>query len=282
MFANKLFPIAFILLSIISCERLFDGDDSYVALEYTDFMKLSNDKIADSLGTILDVDPVIYNRVVSTEVLLHESFEWAVEEGYEYISDDSGKIIVWVDEEDNPYFVTYELRRNGTSEDWSYEKESVISEFTSNIERAGADLNDSHNLTAQNVAGFGDHWYRLRLSQAYNDTALEFPYFYSETESDTNKTNCLLVSRWYLNLNDVTYTLSDQVLKETAREYFEASEQVVSVQEELTMKGYHIINDRLCKKVGSAIIDEYGSTLDLYIDIQNGEVAEESYLLMRN
>jgi len=186
--------VIFILIFGIACEKALDN---YVHLEYTDFMKLSNDVIADSLATILNVAPVTYSQNVPVWELLHKTLVWVVKEGYKYIADDSAKIIVWVDEEDNPYFVTYELRRNGTSEDWSYEEDSIISEFTSNVEKAGVDLDCPHNLNLNKIAGFGDHWYELSLTQTYHDTAVKFPYFYSETESDTNKVNCLLVSRWY-------------------------------------------------------------------------------------
>ena len=121
-------------------------------------------------------------------------------------------------------------------------------------------------------------WYSLHLTQAYNDTTVSFPYFYSEVECDTNKVNLLLVNRWYTNLDDITDILSDQLLKEKAREYFENSEKVDSIPEELTVEGYHVIKDKLCRKIGSAIIDQYGSLLYLYIDVQNGEVIREEAL----
>lgn len=270
--------ILFVLLFSIACEEPLDN---YVELEYSDFMKLSNNEIADSLATILDVAPVTYNQIVSVSELLHLNYIWAVKEGYEYIANDSAKIIVWVNEENDPYFVTYELRRNGISEDWSYDEDSVISRFTSNLEKAGVDLNDYYNLTIQNVAGLGDCWYRLRLTQTYNDTAVVFPYFYSETESDTNKINCLLISRWYSNLDDITDTLSHETLKGIAREYFENSEEVISIPDTLIVKEYSIVKDKLCRQVGSAVIDEWGSTIDLYVDIQNGETVEKTYVRMR-
>jgi len=276
---KKFLIIVFILLFSIACEESLD---KYVTLEYSDFMKLSNDNIADSIATILDVQPVTYNQVVSVEKLFHDDLRWAVKEGHEYISNDSARVTVWVNEEDNPYYVTYELERGGTSEDWSYQEDSVISDFKSNIEKAGVDLSDTYDLTLNKVAGFGDHWYQLSLTQTYNDTVVAFPYFYSETESDTNKINLLLINRWYTNLDDITDILSDQALKEKAREYFEKSEKVVSIPDELTVKGYHIVKNKICRQVGSAVIDEWGSTLDLYIDVQNGEIVEEASFIMRD
>ncbi len=268
-----------LLFSIIACEESLD---KYVTPEYSDFMKLSNDNIADSLATILDVQPVTYNQVVSVEKLFHDDLRWAVKEGYEYISNDSARVTVWVNEEDNPYYVTYELERGGTSEDWSYQEDSVISDFKSNIEKAGVDLSDMYDLTLNKVAGFGDHWYQLSLTQTYQDTVVDFPYFYSETESDTNKVNLLLINRWYTNIDDITNVLPEQLLKEEAREYFENSEKVISIPDTLTVKGYNIVKDKLCRQVGSAEIDEWGSTLDLYIDVQNGEIVEETSFILRN
>ena len=122
----------------------------------------------------------------------------------------------------------------------------------------------------------------MSLTQTYNDTVVDFPYFYSETESDTAKINLLLISRWYNNLDDITNILPDQLLKEEAREYFENSEIVISIPDTLTIKGYNIVKDKLCRQVGSAVIDEWGSTLDVYIDVQNGEIVEEASFNMRD
>jgi len=86
----------------------------------------------------------------------------------------------------------------------------------------------------------------------------------------------------YTNLDDITDILSDQTLKEKAREYFENSEKVDSILENLTVEGYYVIKDKLCVEIGSAIIDEYGSRLYLYIDVQNGEVVGEEALYVRS
>lgn len=271
--------IIFLLLFSIACEEPLDN---YVSLEFGDFMDLPNDEIADSIAVILNVAPAVYNQIVSIGMLFHDDLKWAVKEGYEYISNDSARITVWVDEEDNPYYVTYELERNGSSEDWSYPEGSAISNFISNIEKAGVDLSYTDDVILNKVAGFGDHWYQLSLAQTYNDTVVDFPYFYSETESDTNKINLLLISRWYTNLDDIANVVPEQLLKEEARDYFENSEIVISIPDTLKVKGYNIVKDKLCRQVGSAVIDEWGSTLDLYIDVQNGEIVEEASLMMRD
>ena len=100
------------MLFSIACEETLDN---YVSLEFGDFMDLPNDEIADSIAVILNVAPVVYNQIVSIGMLFHDDLKWTVKEGYEYIANDTAKITVWVDEEDSPYYVTYELERN-TSE----------------------------------------------------------------------------------------------------------------------------------------------------------------------
>jgi hypothetical protein len=247
-------------------------------------MKLPNDEIADSLAKILNVAPVTYSQVVSSGVLINYYIYWDVRKGYEYIANDSAKITVWVDEEDNPCYVAYELERWGTSKDWSYPEDSVISEFKSTIEKAGGNLVVSYDITLNKYAMRYNHWYELYLSQTYNGIVIGFPdfigypYFYSETESDTSKVNFLIISRWYTNLNDITDTLSDDELKYLASMYFKYDKGINSIPDELGVVGYYIIKDKLCRRVGSAVTDEYGSTLDLYIDVQNGEVLGEHAL----
>ncbi len=273
--------IIFILLFSIFCEKRLDTDDNYVYLEYSDFMKSSPDKIADSLATILNVAPATYNRTVSSGMLFSYYINWDVRKGYEYIANDSAKITVWVDEADNPCYVTYESERWGTSKDWSYAEDSVISDFKSIIEKAGGDLIFAHDLKLNKRAGRDDHWYELYLSQTYHDTVIGssdfigYPYFYSETESDTSKVNFLIISRWYTNLNDITETLSDYELKYMASMYFKYHKGINSIPDKLGVVGYYIIKDKLCRRVGSVVTDEWGSTLDLFIDVQNGEVIGE-------
>lgn len=271
-----------LLFFFINCENKDDVNNpnlqnNYVTLEHNEFMKLSNDKIADSLAVILDVSPVTYNQVVSIGMLFHDNLKWAVKEGYEYIANNGAKITIWVDDNNNPYYVTYLLKRGGTSSSWTCEQELVISDFISNIEKSGGNLTGSENIVINKMNIYG-HYHELYLTQSYNDTCVNFPYFFSEVEGDTNKVNLLLINRWYNNLNDIKNTVSDEILREKAREYFEASEKVISIRDELTINGYYIIKNKLCRKVGSALIDEWGSTLDLYVDIQNGEIVEETEL----
>jgi len=39
---------------------------------------------------------------------------------------------------------------------------------------------------------------------------------------------------------------------------------------------------RLCKRIGGAPVDEWGTTLYLYLDVQNGEVVDMERLFVDN
>ncbi len=269
-----------VIFMLVSCMVSEEPLDNYVHLEYNDFMKLSNDEIADSLAIILNVAPVTYNKVVSIGMFFFDNLKWAIEEGHEYIAEDSAKIIVWVDEEESPCYVTYDFKRIWfwSGGNWTYDEDSVVLEFKSNLEKTGVDLNYPYDLRISKNENFGAHWYRLHINQIYIDSVVHFPVFYGESDSDINKVYRLLVSRWYTNLDDITDTLSEQALKDKAGEYFENSGEVISISDELAIMGYKIVKDKLCRKIGSAVIDEYGSELYLYIDVQNGEVIREEAL----
>lgn len=285
MIKNNIIKNQFFILIIIAsiifigCDNYEDSIDKYITLEYTEFMHLSYDEIADSVRSVFKLDSIEFNQKVSIGFLFHDNLKWVVKEGYEYIANNGAKITIWVDDTNNPYYVTYQLQRGGTSTDWSFEEDSACLVFKSNVEKTGGSLTDSDCIVL-NQWGTKLHpnryFYELYLTQSYQDTCVNYPYFFSEVESDTNKVNLLLVNRWYKNLDDIKNTFSNEKIIEKAKEYFETSEKVISIMDELTIDGYYIIKDKLCRKVGSAIIDEWGSSLDLYVDIQNGEVIGET------
>jgi len=75
-------------------------------------------------------------------------------------------------------------------------------------------------------------------------------------------------------LSEIENVLSYDDLNVIAIDYYRANDEVISLPDSIRILGLYIINDMLCKKVGSAIIDEWGSTLDLFIDIQTGEIVD--------
>ena len=84
----------------------------------------------------------------------------------------------------------------------------------------------------------------------------------------------MMIYRWYSNLNDITVLLTDAELKASAISHYESLCRDIAIPDDPTIGGLYIIDDRLCRRVGAAIIDEWGSTLDLYIDIQTGEIVD--------
>ncbi|MEW5802804.1 MAG: dockerin type I domain-containing protein [bacterium] len=58
------------------------------------------------------------------------------------------------------------------------------------------------------------------------------------------------------------------------------SQEGISIPDNLAVEGLYIIKDRLCKKIGGAAIDEWGSTLHLFIDVQTGQVVDTERLLV--
>jgi len=91
-----------------------NNQPTITTLDYVSFMKYPYDTIADSLAGILNVTPVSFNQKVSKlELPVMAGFQW-IKEGYEYIAIDGAKITIWVDENDQPCFITY-LSKSTTS-----------------------------------------------------------------------------------------------------------------------------------------------------------------------
>ncbi len=236
-------------------------------LDYVAFMKYPYDTIADSLAGILNVTPLSFNQKVA-------GIRWT-KEGYEYTATNEAKVTVWVDTNDQPYFVSYLLRRGGTSDDWSYDQDKADSTIISILGQTGISLDGTEDFISKKyAAGHHKHWYHIMLSQTFRDTALYYPYILAEVEGNTGKVNYLGIHRWYLNLSEIENVLSYDDLNVIAIDYYRANDEVISLPDSIRILGLYIINDMLCKKVGSAIIDEWGSTLDLFIDIQTGEIVD--------
>ena len=101
-----------------------------------------------------------------------------------------------------------------------------------------------------------------------------YPYIMAEVEGDTGEVNFLGIHKWYLNFSEISNVLSYDDFKEIAMSYYMSSDEVISIPDSIAIYGLCIINDTLCKKVGRAIIDEWGFYLDLFIDIQSGEIID--------
>jgi len=250
------------------------------SLDYVDFMSCSHATIADSLANILGVGPVSFHQIVTKydQALTLAFIPW-IKEGHQYITPNQEKLTVWTDEDDHPYVVTYLLRRGGSSDDWSYKQEKVDSTFKQIVERTGIVLDGSECLLSlQWSAGPYACWYYLQMSQAFRDTSLTSPYLAADFEGSTGKLNFLSISRWYPDLDHITDLLSDDELKEKVLDYYESCPEVIAFPDDLTIYDYWIIGDILCARIGSAVIDSWGSTLSLFVDMQTGEIIDKDYL----
>lgn len=262
-------------------------DLHYIDLHYIDLMHKSCQETAEDVAGILDVLPAVFKRKVPVDGqsvgLGWEAGMKLINEGYEYTTTNGAQLTIWVDADDQPCAVTYLLKRRGTSADWSCDQEAVNTKIRSIVNRLGIDLSGSEDFSLnKNAAGRDAHWYDLAIKQKFGETTLSYPGIYAEIEGGTGEVNFLKIHRWYPDLNEITVILSDEQLRERAVSYYGSSQEVISVpvQAAVAVEGFYLIRDKLCKKVGGAVIDEWGSTLYLFIDVQSGEVVDAEKMLV--
>ena len=77
---------------------------------------------------------------------------------------------------------------------------------------------------------------------------------------------------WYKNLDAVSPVLNEEEMKNTVHEYFLNNPDVLSISDKISLEGYRVVHNRLCRRAGSAVIDEYGSLMQAFIDIQDGNI----------
>ncbi|MEW6380700.1 MAG: polysaccharide deacetylase family protein [bacterium] len=270
----------------------------WIKLCYIDFLRMSPLKTAEYLTSILHLPVGKIGpdyKVVSTDsqpvgLDWEREMKW-IKEGYEYTLTNGGRITMWGDPNNRPYpncqhyALTYLLKRRGTSIGWSYDQEKVMARMKEILFSLGIVLSGSEELSlVKSSAGPYSHWYEFTAKQKFGSETLSYPGIYAEIEGDTGEINFLKILRWYPNLNDITVVLSDADLEEKAQYYYThtASHEVISVPADLTVGELYIIRDRLCKRVGGAVIDAWGSTLHLFIDVQTGDILDEERMLVDN
>lgn len=271
-----------ISLLIIRCEKNDSYSNGYVTLEYTDFMRLPHPEIADSFCRVINQNVTEYHGEVSIGLLFHDNLKKYVEKGYEYITENNARLTIWVDANYGPYFVTYVLTRTGDASNWSLDKETLRNSMMLILQQLGiTQINPNEVIVEKGQRSVNSgYFYYFYYRQTYNGNPVNEPYIYSEIEGDSNAINLLSITRFYTNLNEILDTLSRSELKLKAIEYYQTKENVISVPEidNLIEEGYFIVENKLCLKIGGAIIDEWGSRLDLFIDIQNGDIIGETEL----
>lgn len=269
---ESLICLGLVVCVISNCAEDYD----YIELEYADFMSESCDDIADNLAEALEVTPITYSGKVmpgSISDELGQDFEF-LKEGFQYITVNDAKITIYVDEDDQPYVITYLLRRQGTSDDWTYDQEEVNSHVRYVLTQVGITSDGSEDFSSHQCAGISvGHYYDILIKQTFSEMPLEYPYIHAEIEGETGEINFLKICRWYVNFDEIDYILSDDDLASIAANYFNSSYEVISILD-LDADGYYINKDRLCRMVGRALIDEWGSSVSLLIDIQSGEIVD--------
>jgi len=264
-----------------------DTNPHYTNLHDTDidFMHQSHQKIAGDLAGLLGVLPTTFHQKVSIDrqsvgLGWEGGMKW-IREGYEYTTVNGALLTIWVDPNSQPYAVTYILKRRGTSSGWSYDQGEVLAKVKSILSPLGITFTQSTDLSLnKSSAGRDNRWYDLAIKQKFGDTTLLYPGVFGEIEGDTGEINFLKIYRWYPDLNEIKVILSDEDLKERARNYYASSQEVTSVPADLTVGGFYLVKDRLCKRVGGAIVDEWGTTQYLYLDVQNAEIVDTEQLLV--
>lgn len=278
-------PLFLSLIGLLtSCDD--DSNDSasstYIYLEYEEFMNESFNSIADSFAEILGVAPVLFNQKVSADnqdVSLGDN-QW-IKEGYEYTNANGANITVWMDHYDQPYVITYFLKRFGESDGWLYDQDEANSKVQTVLEEMGVSFDGTETLVSEEFSIDQDNrWYDISFTQTFQNESLAYPYIHAEVEGNNGEINFLKIHRWYYNLSEINKFLSDDEIKEIAVDYYKSIDEVISIWEDITCYGYYIVNDILCQRVGSAAIDEWDSYLDLYIDIQNGDIIDTESILV--
>lgn len=273
----KLFILFSIVALFVSCDKTpteVNTKNTYTELKLLDLFSYSKDSISNSLAKALHVYPISFQKIVSTNDLsLKTGIQW-IKEGYEYYTNDSAKITVWTDSSNQPYQVAYELERLGTSADWSYEQNKADSLILSVLENIGIDVTEEASFKSDKYAMASNHWYNIELYQKFKDETLEYPFIHAEVEGGVAQINFLCIHRWYVNLNEVNQLVADDELKKIAMNYFNSSKEVLMPPDSIEIFDVDIISNKVCKRLGSAIIDVHGSTMNLYIDIQDGNIVD--------
>ncbi len=251
--------------------------NTYIDLRYAEFMNESYYSIAENLAGILGVAPVFFNQNLLGDIrgsALGDN-KW-IKEGYEYTTANGAYITVWVDHDDQPYIITYLLRRFGALDGLLYDQDEANSKIQTVLEQMGIRFDGTEDLKSGGLSFgvFHIKWYEIKFQQTFQNDSLAYPYIYAEVEGNTGEINFLKIHRWYYNLREITAFLPDDKLIEIAIDYYESRDAYRFLRENITCYGYYIVNEVLCKKVGKAKTGQWGSEVYVFIDIQNGEIVD--------
>lgn len=268
----------------ISCDDNKEVDNEYVKLAPVSYFELPEKEIVDSIAEQLSLNSFSYleNTHTTEENVGLAGIDW-ISKGKKYINSNNQSIIIWLDKYDNIVLLTYLDYRHSQSNSWAPIENEVMERLNELIQNFDFVQKNNEMINLQKCAiGTKDiKYYEASCFQTFNKDTLNHPCFKAELEGDTSKINFIKIPVWYKNLDAVSQIINDNELKNKAKDYFQNNNNVVLIPEQLEIKGYWIIYNKLCKKVGSAKIDEYGSYLNVFIDIQNGEIIEDEQINVR-
>lgn len=264
------------ILIILSCEKNEDNNKVYENLEYTDFLKLSDNKIVDSISNILNLEKFEYECTTNRWEDDHgvAGFDW-INEGEKYINTDGHSIILWKDSINNLTTITYLLCRHSNSEIWSNTEIQMNNYLNILFSSLGFIRKPNEVFFINESAGGINKWYDADCNQTYKNDTLKYPEFRSEFEGDTCKINYMMIPIWYKNLDDINTDVSFKELEEKAKNFFDSHyEGTIDAIENL---GYWIVYNKLCQTFETRIAGLRGS-YRVFIDIQTCEIVFNTVL----
>lgn len=260
------------------------GDTQYVDLEYTDFLNQPVDSIAVQLAKTLKVAPVRGGHFGGrcNRHLTSWDRQYVVEQ-FECTTSTGGTICVSLDSIGDPIYASYYFR------DVLYASpQFVISQVVADalsemiLSQLGIECDESVEYHSGDnrgsIGGRRFRFYDTSVRQKYKGITLEQPGFRMFLDGDDGEVLSLKIPRWSTNLADITQTLPDSILWKYAQNYYAGHEYVVSVSDTMNVYGYVIASDALCVSIGYACLyscDSTGCTLELYVDMQDGNVVDE-------
>ena len=265
---------------LTSCEKNKENNKSkYVNLEYIDFFKLPNNRMVDSIASILKIKPFTYEGITTNNAI--EPVEVAgtrwIQEGKKYVNADGQSIILWVDSLDNLATITYLYYRFSKSNSWN-NTEIQLNNTAKNIFSGIGFVqkpNEDYSIMQADAGIQHKKWYNIRCKQTIDADTIKFPELHAEIEGDTCRINFLMIPVWYTNLNDINVSLSDNEMENIANDFIITK--YGGSNYTIDNEGFQIVSHKLCKAFSAWVIDGRGKPI-VYIDVQTGEIVFNTIL----
>ncbi len=291
----KFLPVILIVLIIMMCSCSTKEDKSstvipsivYTPLNVQFFDNLDQYELADKISGIVNAGTITLDNEYP-----HYSHERKlIRTQYEYVTSNGGSIRIWTSDQMKPYRAQYHFRYDGTSETHEFADAHIVIESV--ISKLGIVLDGSDELVINQQTGRLPipeceycTWYDFSLYQTFEGeqisnhflTEWSEPYMTGDMQGDTGRINNVTITApWCTNLSEIQESLSDITLKELAYEYYKDLDLKSDPKrpDDIPLQGYYIVENKLCRLAHGqniALTDKYGSFINLFIDIQSGEI----------